>query len=117
LTSRDAFDVNIGRVVGEPFSELQDGRITNRLRFRVRNQTADPLEFDFAPGTPSSMVMRVVGAAPVSLEPGEIKRIEVWVIVPREVFSETSIDASFKISFSDGTVLEPVYTLLGPNSN
>lgn len=117
LTSRDAFDVNIGRVVGEPFSELQDGRITNRLRFRVRNQTADPVEFDFAPGTPSSMVMRVVGAAPVSLEPGEIKRIEVWVIVPREVFSETSIDASFKISFSDGTVLEPVYTLLGPNSN
>lgn len=117
LTSRDQFDINIGRVVGEPFTELQDGRITNRLRFRVRNQTTENVTFDFAPGTPSSMVMRVVGSAPVALEPGEMKRIEVWVIVPRDEFTDTSIDASFKISFSDGTVREPTYTLLGPDSN
>lgn len=115
LSSRDAYDINVGRVVGEPFSELQDGRITNRLRFRVRNQTDVASSFDILPLAPADIQIRIVGATPVELEPGEMKRVEVWVIVPKEAFSSTSIEGSFKMLFSDDNEQVLSYMLLGPN--
>jgi cytochrome c oxidase accessory protein FixG len=116
LSTRSDYDINVGRAVGDPFTELPDGRISNRLRFRVRNQTGKPSTFDLSPVAPQGSEMRIVGASPVSLEPGEMKRIEVWIIVPKDRFTETSIEGRFRLTFSDGTVEEPVYTLLGPNT-
>ena len=115
LTSRDAYDINVGRVVGEPFTELQDGRITNRLRFRVRNQTSATSSFDILPVAPVDIQLRIVGASPIELGPGEMKRVEVWVIVPKEAFGTTSIEGKFNLSFSDGVAREITYILLGPN--
>jgi len=115
LTTRDAYDINIGRVVGEPFTELPDERIANRIRFRVRNQTAESSSFDIAPLSPEQMEMRIVGATPILLEPGEMIRVETWVILPREAFSGTSLEGQFELSFGDGVSQVLSYTLLGPN--
>jgi len=115
LQSRDAYDVNVGRVVAEPFTELPDGRIANRLRFRVRNQTAIVSSFDIAPESPMGMEMRIIGASPFELQPGEMVRVETWVIVSPEDFDGTSRPASFKLSFSDGLTMSVPYTLLGPD--
>lgn len=115
LTTRDAYDINIGRVVGEPFTELPDGRIANRLRFRVRNQTHATSRFDLAPVAPAQMELRIVGATPIELEPGEMTRVETWVILPESAFSGTTLEGRFEISFSDGLSEEVTYTLLGPN--
>ncbi len=115
LSERSAYDVNIGRVVGEPFSELPDGRIANRLRFRVRNQTPDPSSFDIIPLVPADLELRIVGATPVPLESGEMTRIEAWIIVPLDAFSDTSIRGSFELVFADGIRQISEYTLLGPD--
>ncbi len=117
LATREAYDINIGRAVGEPFAELQDGRIANRLRFRVRNQTESSSTFDITPLAPIGTEMRIIGASPVELQPGEMKRIEVWVVIPREAFSSTSVEGTFKLSFSDGLIEEPSFLLLGPDSD
>jgi len=115
LSNRSPYDINIGRVVAEPFTELPDGRIANRLRFRVRNQTPLASSFDIAPGSPQTMELRIVGATPIPLEPGEITRVETWVILPADEFDGTNLEATFELTFSDGITIEPGYTLLGPN--
>ncbi|NQV72957.1 cytochrome c oxidase accessory protein CcoG [bacterium] len=117
LSNRNDYDLNVGRAVGEPFSELPDGRIANRLRFRVRNQTNVASTFDIFPDTPSGTEMRIIGATPIELAPGEMKRVEVWIIIPREAFTTTSIEGHFEVNFSDGHIEHPVFTLLGPDSN
>ncbi len=115
LTTRDAYDINIGRVVDEPFTELPDERIANRLRFRVRNQTSETSMFDIAPAYPETMEMRIVGTTPIALEPGEMTRVETWVILPKSAFEGTNLEGQFELSFSDGLTEILPYTLLGPN--
>jgi len=115
LSERAEYDINIGRVVGEPFTELPDGRIANRLRFRVRNQTPEASSFDIIPASPNDLELRIVGATPIPLESGEMTRIEAWVVVPRDAFTETSIPGSFELVFSDGISTLSEFTLLGPD--
>lgn len=114
LTTREAYDINVGRSVGEPFIVLQDRRITNRVRFRVRNQTNAASSFTISITEPEAADLRVVGVQPVALAPGEMKRVEVWVLLPAEQFSGTTQDAHFQLTFSDGTVETQTFPLLGP---
>ena len=59
--------------------------------------------------------LQVVGVQPVELEPGEMKRLEVWVILPESSFEGGQLPATFELDFSDGTTQEAGFTLLGPN--
>jgi len=115
LTGRAAYDVNVGRAVGEPFTLLPDGRVANRLRFRVRNQTAAPSGFTVTPGAMTDVEIRPVGVMPVPLEPGDMQRLEAWIIVPVDRFESGSSEATFVLEFADGSVREAPFTLLGPN--
>lgn len=116
LGSRNDYDINVGRVVDAPYTILPDGSIANRLRFRVRNQTASPVTFEVTAGLPDSAEIRAVGAMPVALDPGQMDRLEVWVVTPAHAFQTTSIPARFDIVFSDGQVIPATYTLMGPDS-
>lgn len=127
LSSRGAYDVNVGRAVGEPYTTLPDGRVANRLRFRVRNQTGAPSTFSVRivsviPGAgeegehaPVQAGLNPVGPMPVSLAPGEMARLETWVMIPVEGFDDGVATGRFAIEFSDGTVVEESFPLLGPN--
>lgn len=131
LSGREPFDINVGRSVGEPYSQLPDGRIANRLRFRVRNQTGDPSSFTVRlVGVTASdeerdgieggqnrpgAELNAVGIQPVALEPGQMERLEVWVMVPPESFDDGVAEARFVIEFGDGSMREESFTLLGPN--
>lgn len=115
LTSRSDYDVNVGRVVDAPYIELPDGRIANRLRFRVRNQTAGTVSFDVRVAEPATAEVRAVGPMPVALDPGQMDRIEIWVLVPAVSFQTTSIPARFELHFSDGQVVQAEFNVLGPD--
>jgi len=114
FSSRGSYDINIGRAVGEPFMTLPDGQIANRLRFRVRNQKVQAASFEIDVLEPEGSSLRIVGAMPVTLEPKEMKRVEVWVVIPADVFTTTSRDGLFRLHFNDGTEIEHTYPLLGP---
>jgi polyferredoxin len=116
LSSRSDFDINVGRVAGEPFTVLPDGRVANRLRFRVRNQTERSASFEISVLEPAQAELQLVGASPVSLEPGEMKRIETWVLVPRADFGDDEMEGHFQLAFSDGDREEVSFTLLGPSN-
>ena len=118
VTSRSAYDVNIGRVVGEPYSVLPGGQIANRLRFRVRNQTPQASSFSLEVLRPDGADVNVVGVQPVPLEPGEMKRLEAWIVIPIDAFAKESdahVEGAFELSFSDGTSEVHSFMLIGPS--
>src|SRR5690606_163731 len=116
IATRGEFDVNVARAVGGPFVELPDGTVANRLRFRVRNQTPNAATFEIEPIEPASAEVRVVGVQPVALDPQEMKRVEAFVVVPRESFDGgQQQDAAFRLVFSDGSQQVVTFPLLGPS--
>ena len=115
LSSRNFYNVNVGRVVGAPYTILPDGSIANRLRFRVRNQTSESASFTIVGVAPASVGVRMVGVSDVSLAPGEMKRVEAWITVEPEDFDDAHIPGQFELQFSDGVISAVEFELLGPN--
>jgi len=115
LATRNSYDIDIGRSVGDPYMILPDGRIANRLRFRVRNQTGAASTFAIKPASPEQMEIRIVGISPIALAPGEMKRTEAWVILPPESLSSNKITGKFLLEFSDGSTTDASFILLGPS--
>ena len=115
FTTRGAYDINVGRNVGEPFTVLPDGRISNRLRFRVRNLKSTPVSFTIEAVGPEDTETRVIGVTPTQLEPHEMKRIETWVLIPEAAFNEDETEGVFNLVFDDGTVETVSFPLLGPS--
>ena len=116
LTTRGSFDINVGRSVGEPFTVLQDGRITNRLRFRVRNQKSEATSFTINAVQPAGAEVNIIGVSPVTLEPSEMKRVEAWVLIPADRFTGDSVEGVFELTFDDGTIEQVPFLLLGPSN-
>ncbi|MEM8486072.1 MAG: cytochrome c oxidase accessory protein CcoG [Bacteroidota bacterium] len=115
--SRGAFDINVGRSVGEPFTVLPDGRIANRLRFRVRNQQQQATAFSITTIQPADTKVQVIGASPVQLAPEEMKRVEAWIVIPADAFTGDSIEATFELLFDNGMREMVPFTLLGPSAD
>lgn len=114
LTGRGAFDVDVARSVGDPYTILPDQRIANRLRFRVRNQTGEASTFSVEAVTPEGTEIRPVGPMPMPLAPGEMKRLEVWVLVPPEAFTRDEIEGRFLLRYGNGDTEPLTFPLLGP---
>jgi cytochrome c oxidase accessory protein FixG len=121
LANREAYDVNVGRAVGEPFTVLPDGRIANRIRFRVRNQTGTDSAFTVSAVSDedededeAGLEIRAVGLMPVPLGSGEMERLETWVIADPDAFEHGVLEADFELAFEDGSSREVSFTLLGP---
>lgn len=116
IATRSSFDVNIGRITGAPYIEVGDGTIANRIRFRVRNQTPETVEFSIVAIQPENAEVRVSGVQTIELAPAEMKRVETFVVVPQESFSSPNLEAVFRLTFSDGSEVEKPFILLGPES-
>ncbi len=117
LSSRGAYDVNLGRSVGDPYTVLPDGQVANRLRFRLRNMTSAAATATIEVLEPVGAQLRLVGASPVTLDPAEMKRLEVWVVAPLDGFLGGQQTARFRVDFSDGNSEEVVFPLLGPSGS
>ena len=116
LTGRDAFDIAITRSVGAPFTELADGRIANRIKIRIRNQTQSNQSFTGIAPLDNEIALQPVGVLPMDLDPGEMRRLEVWVLTAPEVFQDGLYEATFELSFDEQTLISRHYTLLGPTA-
>jgi hypothetical protein len=45
-----------------------------------------------------------------------MRRLEVWVLTSPDVFQDGLYEATFELSFDDGTQISRDYTLLGPTA-
>ena len=115
LTTRHAYDVDLIRAVGEPYLELADGRVANRVTLRVRNQRADDATFEAALVAPEAGTLRLGATPPVPVASREMTRVTGVITVPAEAFEGTTErEAVVRLEFSDGTVEEAPFLLLGP---
>ena len=114
VATRNDFDINVGRATGQPFVELPDGRIANRLRLRVRNQTPATVSYVVDVVDPSDAEVQFVGVSPVVLEPGQMKRSEVFVILSAHAIPGGRRQTTLRLSFDNGESVITDYTLLGP---
>ena len=116
LTTRHAYDVNVGRSVGQPFTELPDGTVANRVYVSVRNQTGAAATFRLDAPAPAGADVRVGGVQPVRVGSHQRARIDAFVVVPRAAFADAAqVEATLRLTFSDGTAETIPFTLLGPS--
>jgi polyferredoxin len=116
LATRQPYDIDLGRAVGEPFVELADGTVGNRFRLRVRNQTATAGTFRAELLTPEGGTLRVGARQPVPVASRAMARVEGFLVVPQTAFNGAAqADAMVRLTFSDGTVRDVPFTLLGPS--
>jgi hypothetical protein len=100
--------------VGEPYTVLPDGRIANRLRFSVRNQTPEAATFEIGAVRPSDAEIKIIGVSPVVLSSQEIGHVEAWVVSTPERFTAGRAEGTFRLRFSDGQTYDIEFPLLGP---
>ncbi|MEM1127131.1 MAG: cytochrome c oxidase accessory protein CcoG [Bacteroidota bacterium] len=116
LATQGTYEIHVGRAVGEPFMALPDGRIANRLQFRVHNQSSTPVTFTLEAVQPLGTQINVVGPPETELEALEMGRVEAWIMVTPETFGEADTqEAQFRLHFSDGTQHDVTFPLLGPS--
>jgi cytochrome c oxidase accessory protein FixG len=114
IATANKVDITVGRSVGLPFTELPDGSIANRLRFRVHNQSADALSVTIRAAYPESAIVRIVGTATQQLDARERRVIEAWVSIDPADVPTGRTTGHFVLEFSDGAEREVVFELLGP---
>ena len=116
LTTRHAYDVSLGRGVGQPFVELADGTVGNQIRLRVRNQTATDASFRVELVAPEGGAVRLGAAQPVAVAPRQQVRADGFIVVPRAAFvGAADVPAVVRLTFDDGTTEDIPFTLLGPS--
>ena len=116
LATRQPYDVEVTRAVGQPYTVLEDGRVANRVRLRVRNQTATAGAFRVALAAPEGGEVRLAAAQPVAVEPRELVRVEGFVVVPAEALEGAAESAAtLRLTFENGAMREVPFTLLGPS--
>lgn len=112
LVMRTPIEVAVTRAADLPFTVLPDGRVANRLKFRVRNRAADG-ELKLSILEPENAELKFVGDSELKLAGGEQKRIEAWVIVPAEAVQFGRGRGVFRVeNGADAELIE--YTLMGP---
>ena len=80
IYDRSSLDIDIVRAKGDPYVVLEDGRVSNRMRLRVRNQTSIEQSISVSLSSPENGTLQLVGTQPIVLSPGEMKRVDVFVI-------------------------------------
>lgn len=112
LVTRTPLKVSVTRAADAPFMVLQDGRIANRLKFRVHNRAADGV-FSLQIVEPAGAELKALGEPALTLASGEQKRLEAWVIVPPTAVPFGRGRGVFRV---EGAGLSQTvdYTLLGP---
>ncbi len=114
LSNRTPIDVNIGRVVGAPFTMLGEDKVMNRLRFRVQNRSGADASFEIEIDEPDEAEIKIGGRKNFVIKNGESERVEAFVIVPKSEFHDGRVNARFKIENDRGESEDAVFTLIGP---
>ena len=116
LATRHAYDVDLVRAVGQPFIERADGQVANRLRLRVRNQTATDGAFRAELLAPQGGALRLAAPAPVGVAARGQVRLEGAITVPADAFGGAAqVPAVVRLTFADGQTEDVGFTLLGPS--
>lgn len=113
IINHQGIKVYVTRAVGAPFTTLPDGQIANRLKLRVRNRGADVRDLKFKVLKPEGATLKTVGPNNLSVPAGEMRRMEVWITVPKKAFKHGKSTAVIEVKDGKGGAKKST-TLVGP---
>lgn len=116
-THTSGFEVGMVRATGEPFVVLPDGQVSNHFKLRAQNRTSTTRQLGVSVDPAHDEVLiRAQNDAKFALDPGQTKRIDLWVVMPESEFK--SGQNKIKIHVGDGTDFDQIVDveLLGPVS-
>ncbi len=115
ISGKSGLDVALLRAPGAPFMVLPDGQVANRLEIRAQNRSAAPQPMRLEALAPQGATLKIVGSGEVTLEPGQLQRVQVWMTVPAEVFERGRADGRVRVSAGPHLAHEVDVKLLGPH--
>ena len=109
-------DVDMIRATGRPFAMLPDDQVSNHFKLRTQNRTRDTRHLHVEVLEPANAEIKAQGGAKFSLEPGEMKRLDLWIVTPSSTFRGSKIKAKINVIDDLGESNIVDYELLGPVS-
>ena len=109
-------DVDMIRATGEPFAMLPQDQVSNHFKLRAQNRTRQTRHIHVEVLEPAGAEIKAQGGAKFSLEPGEMKRIDLWIVTPTKTFEQHEIKAKINVINDLGESHVIDYELLGPVS-
>ncbi len=114
IANRGPLEVDASRASGTTYRVTGDDEVANRMRFRLRNRTAESVDVRLKMTSPEGAEIRIIGEQVQALAPGEIQRFEAWIVVPASEMPPGGTDSTFEISVNDEVWKAIDFRLLGP---
>ena len=115
LGGKYAFDAQMTRAPGNPFTRIGSTEVRNTLRLRLVNRSGVDQVYTVKAIEPASVQLEVLDPAGLELKVGETATIPIVVDFNARVTSQTGhVDAVLEISDQSGNTQTKTYRLLGP---
>jgi hypothetical protein len=102
--------------LGTPYSQLNPGEVTNRIRVKIKNRSGRDAVYKIEVVGELSATLTLT-ENPIPVADGESRTEPVSITVPRSAFKSGKCDITLRIS-DDGDYAEQLeYRLLGPFGN
>ncbi|MBI1373288.1 MAG: cytochrome c oxidase accessory protein CcoG [Phycisphaera sp.] len=112
---RPAADVTLLRNFGEPFTVLPSGEVSNSMRIKITNRTAEPAVYVLA--TEAGSAARIVTdmGDGMRIEPGGSQTEGIVIAAPRDAYVAGHLNVTLRITNAAGTFEQKVTCrMLGP---
>jgi cytochrome c oxidase accessory protein FixG len=116
LAGKQSADVTLLRGLGTPYTELEEGQITNRLRLKIKNRSDQDANYSIEIVDDESARLTHQSAAedPLQVPAGESRTGSIMIAVPRSVFVDGRYDVRLRVTDGGEFTEELTYRLLGP---
>lgn len=110
-------EVEVVRASGAPFAMMPDGHVSNAVSVRVHNRTPEPASLTLSIVSPEQARLRASRDGRITLESGQMARIDAWILLPAGQFDARGSKAVV-LKVSDGDQLSQLLTFpaLGPSA-
>jgi cytochrome c oxidase accessory protein FixG len=113
LAGKQPADVTLLRGLGMPYMEIEEGRIRNQIRVKIKNRSGADAQYqvELAGNGPATLF---AAENPIPIAAGRSRTESVLLSVPREAFVDGKLDVTLRVSDGGDFEEELNYKLLGP---
>ena len=113
LHGKQNADVTLLRNLGNPYTIMKDGSISNSIRLKIVNRGSASAAYQIGVVSNSSVEM-IIEENPFKVEDGQSRTVSLLLGAPRSIFSNGKYHLKIRISDGEGFQEEISYHMLGP---
>jgi cytochrome c oxidase accessory protein FixG len=113
LSVKKSADVVLLRNLGNPFTVMDDGQVSNSMRIKITNRREVAAAYRIEPASGAVSRIEMV-ENPLAIDPGESRTEGVLIVVPRSAFTDGVYNITLHVSDGAGFEQDIPCRLLGP---